>query len=356
MASKIKLKCIKIILFTFIVATFYVFSINNIDYLKSIISYKAKVENSSIVLLTVKNEKMSRFDKLIKEQCPTQNLNISYKCLEKLNEFKVEAKDYSIEDKVFLFHTFWKVNESLPHHKRVLVLQILSFLATQDLRQSTLIIWLQDPFSDNVNKTLTKKFTNYLKNGIIVVRLLNFKELCSNGLFKQRYEACISSNNKNSVAFSDFIRFLVLYKYGGIYTDGDVIYLRSMRPLLNKNFVYRWSAGHSYNTAVMGVKFNRGKAVDAIYDKILDINNNYIVELTSSFHPRNIKAIVWCLNKMDIYNYEDFEVYSSILFDPAWLCNDLALPRYNNKSVCIFAEFYETVITSFEIEKFYMGR
>jgi hypothetical protein len=59
---------------------------------------------------------------------------------------------------------------------------------------------------------------------------------------------------------------------------------------------------------------------------------------------------------MDIYNYGDFEVYSSILFDPAWLCNDLALPRYNNKSVCIFAEFYETVITSFEIEKFYMGR
>jgi mannosyltransferase OCH1-like enzyme len=51
----------------------------------------------------------------------------------------------------------------------------------------------------------------------------------------------IDFTNKNSVSLSDFVRFFVLDQYQGVYTDGDVIYLKDMRLLWDfGNFAYRY--------------------------------------------------------------------------------------------------------------------
>ena len=301
------------------------------------------------------------FDDVIREHCPVENLSIGYTCLQKLNEFKIEQLNglEKTKEPVMLYHTFWRIDEGKPHHLRVLILQILSFLATQDTSQSKFIIWLQDPFSDHVNKTLISKFGKYFKSQIVNVEILNFKELCSNGVFSKRFDKCSSTSNYNSVAFSDFVGFLVLYKYGGIYTDGDVFYLRDMRPFWNKNFVHRWSFTEDYNTAIMGLNLNRSKAIDDLYANILQIDNlisKFFIDLVGAFYPARIRDSVRVLNG-NIYHYKDFEVFHSIMFDPAWLCNDGVLPRFNNVTVCVFKEFYDTVITSkeFKIDQFYGG-
>jgi mannosyltransferase OCH1-like enzyme len=61
-------------------------------------------------------------------------------------------------------------------------------------------------------------------------------------------------------ALSDLVRFIVLRKYGGIYTDLDNIFIKEMSPLCGSSFVYYWSDAQSpsdsnvalANTAVMG--------------------------------------------------------------------------------------------------------
>jgi hypothetical protein len=296
------------------------------------------------------------FDKIIHENCPVNVNEAGYSCLEKLRQFKIEPEKFDRELPMILHHTFWKVEERSPHHLRVMSLQILSFLATQDLNYTKLIVWVQQPFEGHINKMLDDKFSFYLITETIQVRVLDFKDLCENGLYKKYYYDCLSTVNENPVAYSDFIRFLVLYKYGGIYTDGDVLYLRDMRPFWKKNFVYRWSFARDYNTAIMGLQRGRNRNIDALYDAILGNNKRYI-NLVGSFYPAKIKNAVWRLNKGWIYNYTDFEVYHSIIFDPAWLCNDGVLPRLNNKTVCVFREFYDTVITAeeFDFNKFYGG-
>ena len=294
---------------------------------------------------------IDEFNKLILDYCPVTDYNSGYTCLGHLSKFDVSFdSQYS---QVIYHHTFWKIDENKPHHLRVLILQILSFLATQDLTQCKFIIWIQNRFSDKVNKVLTEKFEYYLTRTTVEIRILNFTDLCSNGLFKAHYKQCVSANNGNSVAFSDFIRFLVLYKYGGIYTDGDVFYLRDMRPFWSKNFVHRWSFTEDYNTAIMGLQLNRSSSIEAIYKFILENNH----DLVSGFYPARVKDTIYQINNGNIYHYKDFEVYHSILFDPAWLCNDGVLPRFNNITVCVFREFYDTVITAkeFNIEKFYGG-
>ena len=351
------MKYVHAIFFVYILIILYICTISNKNRLKRIVINNN--ESSSILATSksnvIRKEELSSFDKFISEECPMKNINISYTCLEKLSKFEIEAGEYELEaaSPVILYHTFWTIDETKSYHLRVLILQILSFLATQNINRSKLLVWIQNPFSENINKTLSGKFGYYLNKAIIEIKLIDFSELCSNSLFRQRYKTCISPNNQNSVAFSDFVRFLILYSYGGIYTDGDVIYLRDMMPFWKKNFVYRWSYGHSYNTAIMGLKLNRSKAINAIYEKILNENT----ELTTGFHPRNVTNVVKSLNGKDIYDYEDFEVFLNILFDPSWLCNDKALPRYNNKTVCQFSEFYDTIITAdqFEIDKFYKG-
>jgi hypothetical protein len=63
------------------------------------------------------------------------------------------------------------------------------------------------------------------------------------------------------VALSDEARFLILYRYGGMYLDADVLLLRDMSPLYDAGmeFAYEWSNTGMYNTAVL--RLNRGSRV-----------------------------------------------------------------------------------------------
>jgi WD repeat and SOF domain-containing protein 1 len=46
---------------------------------------------------------------------------------------------------------------------------------------------------------------------------------------------------------------MILNLYGGIYVDGDVLFLRDMSLFWTENFAYRWSQLETWNTAVLGL-------------------------------------------------------------------------------------------------------
>jgi hypothetical protein len=57
------------------------------------------------------------------------------------------------------------------------------------------------------------------------------------------------------VAFSDLIRFVALYYYGGIYADSDTVFLLDLRNFQGMSFAYKWDRRSNllFNTAVMGL-------------------------------------------------------------------------------------------------------
>ena len=61
------------------------------------------------------------------------------------------------------------------------------------------------------------------------------------------------------VAISDLIRVVVLYLFGGVYFDLDVMFLRNLAPLLNYEFAYRWSYSQNANSALC--HFHKGSQV-----------------------------------------------------------------------------------------------
>jgi mannosyltransferase OCH1-like enzyme len=54
-------------------------------------------------------------------------------------------------------------------------------------------------------------------------------------------EFILTHNDSKNWHQGDLFRILALHKYGGLYCDFDVVFLRDFSPLLNQEFMYKWS-------------------------------------------------------------------------------------------------------------------
>jgi hypothetical protein len=204
-----------------------------------------------------------------------------------------------------LFHVFWRgmITDKLA-------LQMKSFIYTQPLACSKLYVWLQNSDTDiEANPFAGELYKKFPKN-IEFKRWDTEEQLNSDDLYKGWGKIM---SNQRSVTFSDLVRFVVLNRYGGMYMDGDVLFLRDMRPLYHSNidFSYKWSFKTEYNTAVLRLHKNGTTSRKIISQAMLNNMN---------FHPFQIKKYL-LTNTTASYNSQLY-MYSIALFDPLWLKND----------------------------------
>ena len=309
---------------------------------------KFEVKLNSNFKVIDKNE--LKFDDMVNTYCKVEvTRNISRFCLRMLQKYDLDKLSVEFElkdanDRIH-YHTYWQPDAVKSHHQHVMHLNILSFLATQDRSRTKYIVWTSQ--SLDVFSKLINDFEKYIKDGVLEFRVLDLKTLCSNGVFLPNINKCLQAGGGNVIMYSDFVRFLVLYTYGGIYVDGDVIFLRDMKPFWYRNFVYRWSFTESFNTAIMGLKKAHGEHVEKFYKTVVDSSHS----LVASFYPSSVKDTVAGLSNNNFYHYEDLEVYSSVLFDPGWLCFDVGDTLDLPNTICRFPLFYDHVITRDEFDK-----
>ena len=79
---------------------------------------------------------------------------------------------------------------------------------------------------------------SYIKKNCLKVHIDDYSPDLSQGLF-------------DPVAITDLIRMVVLYLYGGVYFDLDMMFMRDITPLLDYQFTYRWSLSIEANTALI---------------------------------------------------------------------------------------------------------
>jgi hypothetical protein len=183
------------------------------------------------------------FDAIIQSNCSTQDKHVVANCLGSVYNLDLKIKSergdafdrcadclYQEEtkEKVFFYHhTFWQLSDSgSEFHKRVLNLQIVSFLATQNLCCSRLIVWKMGSFGTELEISLRKKFEHYLTSESLIFKEFKLEKICSydkSGLYSsfRDHKICQEKQKfvpKNLVSYSDFVRFIVLDVYGGIYT------------------------------------------------------------------------------------------------------------------------------------------
>nr|VWO94201.1 TcdA [Ganoderma boninense] len=120
--------------------------------------------------------------------------------------------------------------------------------------------------------------------------------------------------NKMPVILSDLVRFVLCHRYGGVYLDVDMLFLRDWEELWgwSGSFSYRWSHEDRYNTAVL--RLRKGSALGTFLLRTALFNN-------MDFHPTTVSKYLReaHLEKL-LYRVPD------ALFDPAWLNTDNKKP------------------------------
>jgi hypothetical protein len=340
--------------------------------------FSVKQKNDSINqkynLNLIKNKSRSRNHKLeqiLQDECNIDIKKPTIKCLNALKSLgklnKNDRKDQkcnecmSQTDSFIIYHhTFWQLNYSSFNRNdiRIFKLSIMSYLFTQNLCCTRFILWKLNDFPIAIENNIKKTFHYYIESNIINIKTFDMNQVCKlNESTFRNYEFCNRKFNNSDythsyAALSDFVRFVVLDIYPGIYTDGDVIYLKDMSLLWNYNFAYKWSFTDGYNTAVMGINKNIDNSIISIYNQILP-HCNSITNCIAFFHPSSISQILAQLNKKSV-----LIKMNSLLFDPSWLCHDGIIDRFNPSQVCKFSEFNENVlinVTNFEPSLFYDG-
>jgi hypothetical protein len=166
-------------------------------------------------------------------------------CLESLRAAQGQA---AAANRQWRAHLYW--------HGRIgrkQALAISSFLATQDLATAQLCLWLDA--REGYEGHAANRWLEPLLPRITVKAFDARQETRGTPL-----EGCAELYDQlPPVRHSNLVRSVVLYTYGGVYADMDVVFLRDLSPLMRAarppEFCYRWSAAQPYaNSAVLALE------------------------------------------------------------------------------------------------------
>ena len=327
------------------------------------------------------SKELSKFKRIIQHNCSPREFKIEReKCINEILKFdehlinpnrtnkvlnESEGCDkcfYALnnEKKFVYYHTFWQIHETETERFRLIKLNLISYLATQNLCCTKFILWKLDEFPQSMHQRLNKTFSYYIKNGVLELKTFRIGDYCERGFFKRGVcNATHSLNAKYRVSLSDLVRFVVLDHYGGIYTDGDTIYLKDMRFFWYFNFSYRWTFLNAYNTAVLGIHKHYNSSLDQFY-RVVFAEAATLDDIIHSLHPQSMSHTISRLNRNNgsIYDYEPLLALHSHFFDGAWLCHDGPVRRFTPSSVCQFIEFSTRDLlngSTFDPSEFYRG-
>jgi hypothetical protein len=117
----------------------------------------------------------------------------------------------------------------------------------------------------------------------------------------------LNANDSKNWSKGDLFRILVLYKYGGVYLDFDVVLLRDFSPLLQQEFMYKWGLEKKMiNGAIMRMFKESTLALQLLQE----ISKGDII-------PYSINWSSTLYEKVRAYN-EDWTIFPSCFFNSEW--------------------------------------
>lgn len=150
-----------------------------------------------------------------------------YTNYEKALEFlrNIKEEQYTYPQHTVNFHLYTEVQNEKE------LLSVKSFFATQNLEHTKLILWSD---WDIRNNELLAPFKDYIDfRSYDPVRLA--RDTILEGNIKQ-----LLAIDSLHYMMSGMLRFLALYKMGGIWFDMDMVLLRDLVPILDQEFAYMW--------------------------------------------------------------------------------------------------------------------
>ena len=216
------------------------------------------------------------------------------KGLEFLSEIKDE--DYEYPEHTTLFHIYTEIKSDKELEC------IKSFLATQNLEKTKLIVWSDYDINDN---PLIQPYREYLD-----LRVWR-PGVEAHGTPLQNMKHVLARDSKHWLQ-SDLLRILVLYKYGGVWADMDVVFIRDFKPILDQEYMYQW--GGETDIAVEGACASvlaGFKESEFMHRLITGLIQSPVMPATTIW-GKQLFAKVWS-------QWPNFTIFPSTFFNTEWL-------------------------------------
>lgn len=144
----------------------------------------------------------------------------------------IKEEDYEYPEEVTNFHVYTEARS--PKELEA----IKSYIATQNLDKTKLTVWSEYDISEQENIQPYKD--------IVDLKVYSADEVSEGTPLEGNSKYTNVSDDDRHWMSSGIMRFLVLYKFGGIYMDMDMILLRDFKPILDQNFAYQWGSSMDF--------------------------------------------------------------------------------------------------------------
>ena len=222
------------------------------------------------------------------------------------------------------FHCYWYGKLG-----RKQIFSIKSFLCTQNLERCRLILWLDayNGYEFHTQNPLLQPILNQIE-------VKAYDPIAEIEDTPWENHSAIVDRPYNSPKRSDAFRYLILYKYGGVYFDLDIMFLEDFGQILSKEFCYAWETEPYANSAVF-------------YFKPESVISEYLL-----FKVIAVKTVI----PMGILNYSDYNlknlfVFPCAFFDPLWQGLSLSNIPFN-EDIKFFTPFSDEFKNHLNIDSF----
>lgn len=226
-------------------------------------------------------------------------------CLEYLGNIDETKYNYPKDTANFHVYTEAKTEKELE--------SIKSYLATQNLEKTRLTVWSDYDISNQDNIQPYKD--------LVDLKVYSAFDLSKDTPLEGLNKYLTPPDDDRHWMNSGIMRFLVLYKFGGIYMDMDMILLRDFKPILDQDFAYQWGGSTDFAKARPLEPDCMGPCA-AMLGAIK--GSEYIVNCMNQLVRTPIRVRSTCFDEdMLAYVYEknpnSFTVFPSPFFNTEWL-------------------------------------
>jgi len=221
------------------------------------------------------------------------------KGLKFLSEIKDEDYEYPEEKTIFHIFTEIKNDKELECIK--------SYLATQNLEKTKMIVWSLYDISDNPYIEPYKKYLD--------LRIYDANKESKGTLLENEIEK-LSANDPKYYLQSDLMRLLILHKYGGVWVDMDIIFLRDFKPILDQEYMYQWGTGTNFGiigacATVLSIK----KDSEFSQQLLAELKERPIIP-GSTVWGQYLFAKLWL-------RWPNFTIFPGSFFNTEWVMNEV---------------------------------
>jgi len=216
----------------------------------------------------------------------------------------IKNEDYEYPEHQVLFHVYTEVKNEKELEC------IKSYLATQNLDKTKLIIWSDYNILDN---ELIKPYKDLLE-----FKVYDAREEAKDTPLEKEYGKLNAADNKHYLQ-SDLFRLMILYKYGGVWADMDIVFLRDFKAILDQEYMYQWGSETQYASQGACATVLAMKKQSEFATVMLDVLKTMPTIEETTIWGKDTFAKLWQV-------WPHFTIFPSTFFNTEWLISKVNEP------------------------------